>query len=102
MSNQIRCQSIVAVILLMLAVPTGMYYISPLSAQTDGESNSASQNYQDFQSCLSNAETNGYASEQQVSDCFDQSYGTGTGDAGASSSSSDAGSNDESDSTESD
>jgi hypothetical protein len=101
MSNQIRCRNIVAVILLMVAVQVGMYYISPLSGQTDGESNSASQNYQDFQSCLSNAEANGYASDQQVSDCFDQSYGTGTSSS-SSSSSSDAGSNDESDSTGSD
>lgn len=49
-----------------------------------------------------NAEVNGYASEQQGSDCFDQSYGTGTANAGASSSSSDTGSSDESDSTDSD
>lgn len=86
----------------MLAIPAGMYYISPLLAQSDGESNSASQNYQNFQSCLSNAEVNGYASEQQVNDCFDHSYGKGTANAGASSSSSDTGSSDESDSTDSD
>jgi hypothetical protein len=99
MINQARCTSVAVVILFMLAIPAGLYYVSPLSAQTDGETNSASQNYQDFQSCLSNAEANGFASEQQVSDCFDESYGTGSGNLGVSPSSTDTGSNDENDPT---
>jgi len=55
-----------------------MYSFTPLSAQTDGNSNSASQDYQEFQSCLSDAEVDGYASEQQIRDCFAPIYNTGT------------------------
>ncbi len=94
MSKQIRCGSIAAVVLLMLAAPAVLDYTLPLLAQTGGDSSSASQNYQDFQSCLSNTEVGGYASEQQIRDCLDQIYETG-----ASSSSSDAASDDENDST---
>jgi hypothetical protein len=69
-------------ILLILAIPTSMSYVSPLLAQsseTDGESSSASQDYQEFQSCLSDAEVDGTVSEQQIRDCFAPIYNTGTG-----------------------
>jgi hypothetical protein len=55
----------------------------PLSAQSDTTSpRSASEDYQEFQSCLSNAEVDGYVSEQQIRDCFAPIYNTGTAAAG--------------------
>lgn len=70
-------------VLLMLAVPVSMKDVSPLIAQSDetddDNTNSASQDYQEFQSCLSDAEVDGTVSEQQIRDCFAPIYNTGTG-----------------------
>lgn len=79
-SRKTRASSITATILLALMIPS-MNYASPLLAQSDetgGDTSSASQNYQDFQSCLSNAEVDGSVSEQQIRDCFAPIYNTGT------------------------
>ena len=65
-------------------VPAGMNYVSPLLAQsteTGEDTSSASQDYQEFQSCLSDAEVDGTVSEQQIRDCFAPIYNTGTGTA---------------------
>jgi len=49
-----------------------------LAAQTSkskGDSSSASNDYKDFQKCLSSAEdTKGYATKQEIKDCFNQTY----------------------------
>jgi hypothetical protein len=76
--------SIAATILLVMMVPAGMNYVSPLLAQsteTGEDTSSASQDYQEFQSCLSDAEVDGTVSEQQIRDCFAPIYNTGTGTA---------------------
>jgi hypothetical protein len=78
MKSEIRTLHKTIVTLLVLILPACMYSFTPLSAQTDGNSNSASQDYQEFQSCLSDAEVDGYASEQQIRDCFAPIYNTGT------------------------
>jgi hypothetical protein len=78
MKSEIRPLHKAIVTLLVLILPGCMYSFTPLSAQTDGNSNSASQDYQEFQSCLSDAEVDGYASEQQIRDCFAPIYNTGT------------------------
>jgi hypothetical protein len=79
MKSEIRTLHKTIVTLLVLILPACMYSFAPLFAQTDGNSNSASQNYQEFQSCLSDTEVDGYASEQQIRDCFAPIYNTGTG-----------------------
>ena len=79
-----RTASIAATILLVMMVPAGMNYISPLLAQsteTGEDTSSASQDYQEFQTCLSDAEVDGTVSEQQIRDCFAPIYNTGTGTA---------------------
>ena len=45
------------------------------SANTGGSDNSDSQNYDDFQNCLDDAAgTDGFATEQQIRDCFTPIY----------------------------
>ena len=64
-----------------MMVPASMNYVSPLLAQsteTGEDTSSASQDYQEFQSCLSDAEVDGTVSEQQIRDCFAPIYNTGT------------------------
>lgn len=78
MKSEIRTLHKTIVTLLVLILPASMYSVTPLSAQIDESSNSASQDYQEFQSCLSGAEVDGYASEQQIRDCFAPIYNTGT------------------------
>jgi hypothetical protein len=73
--------SVIATVILVLMVPTSMNYVPPSIAQsdeTDEGTNSASQDYQEFQSCLSSAEVDGYVTEQQIRDCFAPIYNTGT------------------------
>ena len=75
----------------MILLPAITYSLTPLSAQSDssgdssGDSSttSASQDYQEFQSCLSGAEVDGYASEQQIRDCFAPIYNTGASTTGS-------------------
>ena len=78
MKSQIRTPHKTIATLLVLILPACMYSFTTLSAQTDENSNSASQDYPEFQSCLSDAEVDGYASEQQIRDCFAPIYNTGT------------------------
>ena len=73
---------ITATILLMLLIPAGLNYVPTLLAtttETTEDTSSASQDYQEFQSCLSDAEVDGTVSEQQIRDCFAPIYNTGTG-----------------------
>ncbi|MPZ07922.1 MAG: hypothetical protein GEU26_16160 [Nitrososphaeraceae archaeon] len=81
-TGKTRTASITATILLVMMVPAGMNYVSPLLAQsteTGEDTSSASQDYQEFQSCLSDGEVGGTVSEQQIRDCFAPIYNTGTG-----------------------
>ena len=78
MKSEIRTLHKTIVTLLVLILPACMYSFTPLSAHTDENSNSASQDYQEFQSCLSGAEVDGYVSEPQIRDCFAPIYNTGT------------------------
>jgi hypothetical protein len=83
-TRKTRTASITATILLVMMIPVGMNYVSPLLAQsteTGEDTSSASQDYQEFQSCLSDAEVDGTVSEQQIRDCFAPIYNTGTGTA---------------------
>jgi len=83
--------------LLIMILPACMYAFTPLSAQSDGSStSSASQDYQEFQSCLSDAEVDGYASEQQIRDCFAPIYNTGTTTTGSAPSDTSSGGEDSS------
>ena len=73
--------NVIATIVLVLMVPTSMSFVPTSLAQSDetGEgTSSASQDYQEFQSCLSDAEVDGYVTEQQIRDCFAPIYNTGT------------------------
>jgi hypothetical protein len=83
-TRKTRTASITATILLVMMVPAGMNYVSPLLAQsteTGEDTSSVGQDYQEFQSCLSDAEVDGTVSEQQIRDCFAPIYNTGTGTA---------------------
>ena len=51
-----------------------------------GSSSSSNSDYDNFQNCLSDAETDGSATEQQIKDCYDSIYG-GSGTSGTSGSS---------------
>jgi hypothetical protein len=86
MKTEIRKVFVTIAVLLVLIVPINMNQVLPLQAQTNGteededtSTNTASQDYQDFQSCLSSTKVDGYVSEQQIRDCFDLIYNTGTG-----------------------
>ena len=108
MKPKINFPHITAMTLLILMLPACMYALTPLSAQSDdsssdgggsgdsgsssdggssgdgsSSSSSASQDYQEFQSCLSGAEVDGSVSEQQIRDCFAPIYNTGTTTAGS-------------------
>lgn len=49
-----------------------------------GGNNEEEQNYEDFTECLTGEEgTKGYATEQQIRECFAPIYNTGTGTTGA-------------------
>ena len=88
----------------MLLLPATTYSLTPLSAQSDGSGDSsgdssttsASQDYQEFQSCLSGAEVDGYASEQQIRDCFAPIYNTGASTTGSAPSDTSSGGEDSS------
>ena len=49
------------------------------SIDTGTPTSRSSENYQDFQSCLSDAETDGVVTEQGIRNCFALIYNTGTG-----------------------
>jgi hypothetical protein len=102
MKTSIKFLNRTTMMLLILILPACMYAITPLSASTEGgdtsnggdtsdggsagdggdtsdgsSSSSASQDYQEFQACLSDAEVGGSVSEQQIRDCFAPIYNTG-------------------------
>ncbi len=87
-------------LLIMILLPAITYSLTPLSAQSDGSGDSsttsASQDYQEFQSCLSGAEVDGYASEQQIRDCFAPIYNTGASTTGSAPSDTSSGGEDSS------
>lgn len=70
------------------------------SEESTEVTNSALQDYQDFQSCLSNAEVEGSVSDQQFRDCFAPIYNTGTATGSDRTTSTDSPSNDEDTSNE--
>src|ERR671919_664344 len=83
---------ITATILLMLLIPAGLNYVPTLLAtttettedtttETTEDTSSASQDYQEFQSCLSDEEVDGTVSEEDIRACFAPIYNTGTGTA---------------------
>jgi hypothetical protein len=73
------------------------------SSTGSSSTGSSSGKYQDFKSCLSDAEKNGDVTEQQIRDCFNPLYNTGGGSddgsddssSGSSSTSDDSSSGDE-------
>ena len=59
--------------------------VKPVVAQSYGggggdDDGSDSKNYKEFQKCLSDAEKNGVATEQQIRDCFSPIYNTNDDD----------------------
>ena len=85
MKSNIKILHRTTMMLLILILPAWMYgAVTPILAQSDGGSSdggsdsSASQDYQEFQACLSDAEVGGSVSEQQIRDCFAPIYNTGT------------------------
>jgi hypothetical protein len=95
MKTKIKILHRTTMMLLILILPACIYASTPVSAQSDdGSTSSASQDYQEFQSCLSDAEADGYATEQQIRDCFAPIYNTGTTTAGTSPSDTSSGSED--------
>ena len=67
------------------------------SSTGSSSTGSSSGKYQEFKSCLSDAEKNGDVTEQQIRDCFNPIYNTGGGsdDSSSGSSSDDSSSGDE-------
>jgi len=94
MKSNIKILHRTTMMLLILILPAWLYAVTPILAQSDGGSSdggssdggssdggsdsSASQDYQEFQACLSDAEVGGSVSEQQIRDCFAPIYNTGT------------------------
>ena len=89
--NRRKMMSIAAIVAISAVFVTSSALANPTLAQTSkskGDSSSASNDYKDFQKCLSSAEdTKGYATKQEIKDCFNQTYnptsntGTTTGTA---------------------
>jgi uncharacterized membrane protein YgcG len=84
MNKQIKYQSTMMIIsasILVLGVISNLssVFSSVLVQAQGGNTNSASQNFKDFQKCLSNHEKNGSVSEQQIKTCLNQIYSGGGG-----------------------
>ena len=82
MNKQIKYQSTMMIIsasILVLGVISNLSSVSSsvLVQAQGGSTNSASQNYKDFQKCLSNHEKNGSVAEQQIRTCLNQIYSGG-------------------------
>jgi hypothetical protein len=78
--NRKKVISIAAIVAISAVFVTSSALANPTLAQTskskgNNASSSASKDYKDFQKCLSSAEdTKGYATKQEIKDCFNQTY----------------------------
>jgi peptidoglycan hydrolase CwlO-like protein len=87
--NRKRSMSILAIIALSAIFISSIAFANPTLAQTqtskskvDNTSSSASKDYKDFQKCLSSAEdTKGYATKQEIKDCYNPIYSPTTSSA---------------------
>ena len=71
--------SIVALVTAAAIFALSSIVVKPAVAQSYGggegdDDGSARENYKEFQKCLSDAETNGVVTEQQIRDCFSPIY----------------------------
>src|SRR5437667_391413 len=88
--NEKRMASILAMIAVMAVFISSSAIVNVATAQTsktkgDSASSSASKDYKDFQKCLSIAEdTKGYATKQEIKDCYSQIYSPTTNSAAPS------------------
>jgi hypothetical protein len=85
--NRKRSMSILAIVALSAIFISSIAFANPTSAQTskskvDNTSSSDSKDYKDFQKCLSSAEdTKGYATKQEIKDCYNPIYSPTTNSA---------------------
>ena len=74
-----KVMSIVALVTAAAIFALSSIVVKPAVAQSYGggegdDDGSARENYKEFQKCLSDAETNGVVTEQQIWDCFSPIY----------------------------
>jgi len=78
--NRKRMVSILLIVAVSAVLISSSAFVNIATAQTsktkqDSTSSSDSKNYKDFQKCLSSAEdTKGYATKQEIKDCYNPIY----------------------------
>ena len=84
--------SIIAVVTAAAIFASVTANVNNALAQTTGSTSSSDRTkYRDFQSCLTSSGTGGFATKQQIMDCFDQFYNTGGSSSSDTGTSSDSG-----------
>jgi hypothetical protein len=88
--------SIVALVTAAAIFALSSIVVKPAVAQSYGggegdDDGSARENYKEFQKCLSDAETNGVVTEQQIRDCFSPIYNPNGSSSGGTTSTTDYG-----------
>jgi hypothetical protein len=88
-----KVMSIVALVTAAAIFALSSVLVNPVLAQSYGggegdDDGSARENYKEFQKCLSDDETNGVVTEQQIRDCFSPIYNPNGSSSGSSSTSS--------------
>ena len=91
MNNSKICRVVITTIAAALLASSTVGFASHVFAQKDDDSKSRSNSdsssssssstkddYDKFQRCLSDAATDGSATKQQINDCFDSVYGSGS------------------------
>jgi hypothetical protein len=83
--NTKKVMSIVVLVTAAAIFALSSIVVTPVVAQSYGgggggnDGASDSENYKEFQKCLSDAKTNGVVTEQQIRDCFSPIYTTSGG-----------------------
>jgi hypothetical protein len=85
-----KVMSIVALVTAAAIFALSSVLVKPVLAQSYGggegdDDGSARENYKEFQKCLSDDETNGVVTEQQIRDCFSPIYNPHGSSSGSSS-----------------
>jgi hypothetical protein len=85
-----KVMSIVALVTAAAIFALSSVLVNPVLAQSYGggegdDDGSARENYKEFQKCLSDDETNGVVTEQQIRDCFSPIYNPNGSSSGSSS-----------------
>jgi len=94
-----KVMSIVALVTAAAIFALSSVLVNPVLAQSYGggegdDGGSARENYKEFQKCLSDDETNGVVTEQQIRDCFSPIYNPNSSSGTSTTSTTDYGNSD--------